>query len=276
MHNLPLQFILLAGILVGGAHCCNYERMINVPSYRDIITPKEVLNVSRPYGICVADNGIFAVTFYARNGFFHLYYRCGALMQVVRLPPGHGRMTGCAFSGSDLVYLTDRDENKIYKYSTNGTLLKIIAENARRIIFITSCHNRLYATTESKLLVSYHNDKEVYRVTLPGYPRGVVVDQNNEIRIVLYPNKVLTYSLKGELLRETVYEGLRFGCGLAMDSAGNTLLIDRKSPTRLLVYSPSEELINSIQNVFVTPIDVEIGNDGTIIVSDYYNKVYLY
>ena len=182
MHNLPLQLLLAALILVGGAHCCNYERMTNVPSYNTCPTPKKVLKVSRPHGICVADNGIFAVTFYARNGFFHLYYECGALMKVVRLPSGHGRMTDCAFSGSDLVYLIDRDEKKIYKYSTNGTLFKIIAAEAGHIIFITSCHNRLYATTESRRLVSYHNDKVVYRETVPGSPRGVVVDQNNELR----------------------------------------------------------------------------------------------
>ena len=277
MHNLPLQLLLAALILVGGAHCCNYERMTNVPSYKDITTPKKVLDVSRPHGICVADNGIFAVTFYARNGFFHLYYECGALMKVVRLPPGHGRMTDCAFSGRDLVYLTDREEKKIYKYSTNGTLLKIIAAKAEHIIFITSCHNRLYATTESRRLVSYHNDKEVYRVTVPGSPRGVVVDQNNELRIVLSSNKVLTYSLMGKLLQETVYKGLGLGYGLAMDSASNTLVIDRKSPPRLLVYSPSGELIKNIQKAFRIPVDVEISNGGMIIVSDYRNnKVYLY
>ena len=53
-----------------------------------------------------------------------------------------------------------------------------------------------------------------------------------------------------------------------MDSAGNTLIIDRKSTPRLLVYSPSGELIKNIQNASTIPVDVEISNGGMIIVSD--------
>ena len=75
-----LSLLLLAAILVGGAYCCNYERMTSAPRYKDITTPKKVLNLPHPHGICVAENGIFAVMFHVKNGFFHLYYSCGKLM----------------------------------------------------------------------------------------------------------------------------------------------------------------------------------------------------
>ena len=100
----------------------------------------------------MAENGVFAVMFHVKNGFFHLYYSCGKLMKVVRLPPGYGRMLDCTFSGNDL-YLTDHGGKKIYKYSTNGKFLKVIA-TGEHFLFITSCHNRLYVTTETRRLIS--------------------------------------------------------------------------------------------------------------------------
>ena len=119
-----LLFLLLpAAVLLSTAFCCNYERMATLPRYKDITTPKKVFNLPNPHGICVADNGIFAVMFHVKNGFFHLYYSCGKLMKVVRLPPGYGRMLDCTFSGSDL-YLTDHGGKKIYKYTPNGKFSK--------------------------------------------------------------------------------------------------------------------------------------------------------
>ena len=237
---------------------------------------KKVFNVPNPSGICVADNGIFAVMFHVKNGFFHLYYSCGKLMKVVRLPPGYGRMVDCTFSGSDL-YLTDHGGRKIYKYTPNGKFLKVIA-SGEHFLFITSCHNRLFVTTETRRLISYHNDREVYRVTVPGRARGVVIDLNNRLHVSLFNNKVLIYSLEGKRIGETVYKDLRAGDGMIMDPIGNTLITDRRNPSRLLVYSPCGELIKTIRTAgYREPVDVDIGNDGTIIVADWPgNKLYLY
>ena len=204
-----------------------------------------------------------------------IYSSCGKLMKVIRLPPGYGRMLDCTFSGNDL-YLTDHGGKKIYKYSTNGKFLKVIA-TGEHFLFITSCHNRLYVTTETRRLISYHNDREAFRVTVPGRARGVMIDQDNKLHVSLFTNKVLIYSLNGKRIGETVYKGLGIGEGLTMDTSGNTLITDRRHPSELLVYSPCGELIKSIRTGFRLAVDVDICNDGTIILVDTEgSKLYLY
>ena len=65
---------------------------------------------------------------------------------------------------------------------------------------------------------------------------------------------------------------------MIMDPIGNTLIINRRNPPKLLVYSPCGELIKTIRTAgYREPVDVDIGNDGTIIVADLPgNKLYLY
>ena len=62
-----------------------------------------------------------------------------------------------------------------------------------------------------------------------------------------------------------------------MDKAGNILIADHWGSSKLLVYSPCGELIKRIGAGFRLPVDVDIGNDGTVMVADLgANKVYMY
>ena len=62
----------------------------------------------------------------------------------------------------------------------------------------------------------------------------------------------------------TTYKEIRYADGLAMDTAGNLLLADHSG--RVLVYSPcGEQLIKTIKTTGGGAVDVEIGNDGTIL-----------
>ena len=62
-----------------------------------------------------------------------------------------------------------------------------------------------------------------------------------------------------------------------MDTSGNLLVVDRSNPSKLLVYSPCGKLIKRIRTGFKSAIDVEIGNDGTVMVADLRtSKVYFY
>ena len=280
MKYLPLQLLFAALILVCGIYCsCGPMRMKNVPNYKNITDgkPKKAINVPSPHGVCVADNGIFAVVPYMTTKSFHLYYGCGKQMKVVSLPSERRgtKFLHCTFTGDNL-YVTASNK-EIYKFSMNGTFIKVMA-SGENYGFITSCGNdTLYVTVPwGKSLIAYHNEKEEWRVEVPAIQaRQPTIDLDKNIHLTTRTNKVMFYSLKGEPLGSKEYEGLTTGDGIAIDAAGNTLIVSRKDSEKLLVYSPCGKLIKTIQ--FDAPADVDIGIDGTIIVTDVgKNKVFLY
>ena len=154
---------------------------------------------------------------------------------------------------------------------------KVIA-GGECFIFITSCQGRLYATTEhgnSRNVLSYYNDKETHRLNVPGGPRGIVVGTDDNIYVSTRNNQVRSYAANDKLIETKTYNELRHGDGIAMDRAGNILIADLDK--KLLVYSPCGKLIKRIVAGFRHPFDVDIGNDGTVMVADFTaNKVYMF
>ena len=268
--------LMLATVLVGKVYGCNFQRL---PRYKDITQPTRILSVPQAHGICVASDGKFAVVPWNTNGKFHLFYGSGRLMEIVRLPHGHRSYLGdCTFSGSNL-YVTGHSTKKIYKFTENGKFLEVIA-SGESFLRITSRQGQLYATVyhrNSRNVVSYCNDKETHRFNVPGIPHGIVVGTDENIYVSTFNNKVLSFAANGKLLRTKTYKELGIGDGMAMDKAGNILITDRSRPTELLVYSQCGELIKCIRAGFQHVIDVDIGNDGTVMAADLYAcKVYMY
>ena len=272
------SLLMLATVFIGKAYGCNFERISRSPRYDQIAQPKQTLSVPKPYGVCVASDGKFAVIPLHVNAFY-LYYSCGKLMKIVRLPAEHrSSLIDCTFSGSDL-YITGHSGKKLYKFTENGNFLKVIV-GGEHLIHITSCQGRLYVTTErrnSRNVVSYYNDKETHRFNVPGRARGIVVGMDNNIYVSTFTNKVLSFTANGKLLGAKTYKEIRRGDGMAMDKDGNILIADHTVSSKLLVYSSCGELIKRIGAGFRLPLDVDIGNDGTVIVADHFgNKVYMY
>ena len=88
--------------------------------------------------------------------------------------------------------------------------------------------------------------------------------------------RVYKYTTQGKQIGVTKYEGFKRADSLAMDSAGHLLIADY-SGQKINVYSPCGGLIETIVITSKLILDVEIGNDGTLIVADYHNnKVLLY
>ena len=272
--------LMLAAVFVSTACSCNFERMYRSPHYEEITQPKRILTVPRAHGVCVASDGKFAVIPHNKKGNFYLFYSCGKLLKIVRLPFGDkSSLIDCTFSGNNL-YVASNVAKKIYKYSENGKF-RIVITTGESLQFITSCQGRLYATAwrkNSRNVISYYNDKETHRFNVPGSPRGIVIGTDDNLHVTAWhSNKVLSYKPNGKLLGAKTYKGLRYADGIAVDKAGNFLIADYSNPNELLVYSPCGELIKQIRPGFRRVLDVDIGNSGTVIVSDYTgNKVYMY
>ena len=277
MHNylLILAFIVFFGA-TKQALACDYDRISRLPVYDNIQEPKKILNIPQAHGLCVAASGDFAIIPYNMGGKFYLYHSCGKLMRVARLPNGFGRGHDCEFVQRKL-YILDKSGKKLYKYSANGNFLQLIAQG-EHFHYITSCKGHLYVTVSKnhrRNAIVYYNDKEIHRFDVPGWPRDITVGTDNNIYVSTWSNKIQVFNLKGKRIKEITYPDLRTADGIAMDTSGNLLVADRSK--QLLVYSPCGKLIKRIRSGFIAPSDVEIGNDGTVMMTDYrVSKVYFY
>ena len=76
-----------------------------------------------------------------------------------------------------------------------------------------------------------------------------------------------TYTPEGRRVGVTTYQEVQVADGLAMDTAGNLLIADHDRG-KVEVYSLCGTLIKIIRTGTRHSTDVEIGNDGTIMVAD--------
>ena len=262
------------------AFACNYERMSRIPNYAKITTPRKSLIIPRAYGICVAPNGNFAVM--SANGVkkIRIYYSCGKLMKIVDLSKhGFQVATDCAFTDRSL-YVADYNGRKVYELSTLGKFIRIFATGPH-FLRIAACQDRLYITTNSggqNVHVYDTNGKLIRRISVPANrARGVKVGIDGNLYVSNWQRKqVYTYTLEGKQVGVTTYKEVKHADGLAMDAAGNLLIADH-SRGKVEVYSPCGALIKTIRTGTRHAVDVEIGNDGTVMVADYgASKVLLY
>ena len=275
MKLLPLLAVVI--VLTTQAFACNYDRISRDPNYAEISKPKSTLRINGVHGICVAPNGDIAVVSYNKGSNVRIYYSCGKMMKAVDLTKnGYHHGSDCTFMNNYL-YVTDFKGRKVFKLSITGKLVKVFHGQFMRV---TSCKNELYFTKGSggKNVVVYNgNGKELRSFSVPGSSRGIIVGIDGHLYVSNWQRKqVYKYTKQGKQVGVTNYKDIRHADGLAMDSAGHLLIADYTGGGKVVVYSPCGDLIKTIQvpkNIAVP--DVEIGNDGTVIVAAG-NKVLLF
>ena len=274
-----MKFLFLsvvAIVLTTQVFACNYGRMCRTPDYARLTTPRQVLDIPDAHGICIAPNGDFAVTSYNTDTKIYLYHACGTLMKVVDLRNHvNPRLYSCdcAFTENKL-YITSPGNNRVYELSSNGEFIRSFVSSFN-FFRIAICQNRVYLTTstsDGKFYIYDNNGKLLRSHSLPGRTRGVVVGMDDKVYVSIW-NKVYTYTLDGNLIgsKDMVADDL------GMDKAGHLIATDGKSS--VVVYSSSGEVIKTINTGKSDgrTSDVEIGNDGTVLVADYTSsKVYMY
>ena len=273
---MKLLFLLaVAIVLTTQVFACNYDRMSRTPDYAKLTTPRKVLNVPNAHGICIAPNGNFAVTSWNADSKIYLYYACGKLMKVVDLrkhASGYKYSGDCAFTESNL-YVTSGSNNQVYELSSNGEFIRVFASGPN-YFHIAICRNRFYFTTHlsnANFFIYDNNGKLLRSQRIPGRTYGVVVGMDDRVYVSTL-NKVYTYTLEGKLISSKPM----VADGLGMDNAGHLLVTDRKSS--VAVYSPCGKVVKTINTGGNgLTCDVEIGNDGTVLVAAYRSsKIYMY
>ena len=201
-------------------------------------------------------------------------------MKIVDLSK-HGFQIGtdCAFTDRSL-YVADYVGKKVYELSTIGKFIRIFVIG-RNIFRIVACQDRLYMTTNSgrqNVLVYDTNGKLIRRISVPAnHARGVIVGIDGNLYVSNWQRKqVYTYTPEGRQVGVSTYKEVKHADGLAMDTAGNLLIADY-TKGKVEVYSPCGALIKTIRTGTRHVADVEIGNDGTVMVPDSATaKVFLY
>ena len=280
MKLLSLVAIVLIGITTQ-AFACYYERMSRSPNYAKITTPKKILNIPNPHGICVAPNGNFAAMSWNSAKKIHIYHSCGKLMKEVDLSKhGFVRATDCAFTDQSL-FVADYNGKKVYKLSKMGKFIRIFA-TGQHFVRMAACQDRLYVTinTGGQNVLAYdtNNGRLIRRISVPANAaRGVIVGIDGNLHVSNWQRKqVYVYTPEGRRVSVTTYKEIKHADGLAMDTAGNLLIADN-SKGKVEVYSPCGELIKIIRTGTRMALDVEIGNDGTVMVADYAtSKVFMF
>ena len=127
-----------------------------------------------------------------------------------------------------------------------------------------------------KMSVYDTNGKEIRRISVPNKARGVIVAIDGNLYASNLKKQVYTYTPEGRQVGVTTYREIHRADGLAMDTAGNLLIADYNSG-EVEVHSPCGALIKTIRTGTRHSVDVEIGNDGTVMVADHVaSKVFLY
>ena len=278
-----LSLLTVAIVLIGittQAFACYYERMSRSPNYAKITTPKKTLSIPNAHGICVAPNGNFAVVMWNGAKKIRIYYSCGKLMKEVDLSKqGFQHGGDCAFTDSNL-YVADHHGRKVYVLSTIGIFVRSFA-TGEHIMRIAACKDRLYATKHSggqNVFVFDTNGRLIRRISVPANAaRGVVVGIDGNLHVSNWQRKqVYVYTPEGRRVSVTTYKEIHLADGLAMDTAGNILIADHDRG-KVEVYSPCGALIKTIRTGTRHAVDVEIGNDGTVLVADHAtSKVFMY
>ena len=121
------------------------------------------------------------------------------------------------------------------------------------------------------------NGKLIRRISVPAnHARGVIVGIDGNLYVSIWKKQVYIYTPEGRKVGVTTYREVQQADGLAMDTAGNLLIADH-SRGKVEVYSPCGALIKTIRTGTRNAVDVEIGNDGTVMVADYVaSKVFMY
>ena len=190
-------------------------------------------------------------------------------MKIVNLQHGFNAAHDCAFTDRYL-YVADYNGRKVHVLSPLGKFVRVLATGVT-FFRIEACRNRLYVTTahggQNVHVYDTNNDRLIRRISVPGGSRGVIMGIDSSLRISNLGKQVYTYTAEGRRVSVTTYQEVHRADGIAMDTAGNLLIADHDKG-EVKVYSPCGALIKTIRTGTRLSTDVEIGNDGTVMVAD--------
>ena len=253
-----------------------------IPNYAAIKHPKRVLSIPQAHGVCVAQNGHFAVISWNTERKFRIFDAHAKLLKTAVLPQGT-RPDDCAFAPT-AIYISDPATKRLLKYSTTGDFIKAIATFVYYYNRLSWCNGYLYAGIPPlRKIAVFYDDKEIQRFDIKvtdmiSTKGGISFDTNRNLYAAVQPNKVQIFNIHGKPSDTLTFNEVGVIDGLVLDHANNVVVTDRMAPpsTSVKVYSPYGVLIKKITGFNYTS-DVDIATDGSLLVADWMaSKLYIF
>ena len=199
---------------------------------------------------------------------------------------------GIAISG-EVVYVAEWVGNRIHKLTIGGEFLGTFGQKGSDVGQFNGPHG-INISPEGKVYVAdygnhriqiFHSDWTLSHIidgkvsgdgSFTG-PFGVAFDISGDVHVT--ENSVTVFTPSGQFVRKYDQTHLKTPIGIAIDSAGYSLVVNNGSGS-LSIYDPSGRFIHSIEG-FIHPWDVSVSPDGSVWVADagndrlvkYYNNL---
>ena len=264
---------------------------VSVVASRDYTTLKNpvqtITGINRPYFIAFSNNGDMFVTSHGDHCIY-VYDSSGRQKTTIGSygtgPLQFNYPIDIAING-DIMYVAERAGNRIHKLTLGGEFLGAfgskgsgkgqfsspyaicIGPDGR--IYVVDCGNDRVQVFHQDETFSHNIDSTVSGNKEFRYPVGLFYDRFGHLHVTCYCSNipvVAVFTPEGQYIRQYGQSHLNNPYGIAIDSAGNSLVINRSGKS-LSIFDPHGNYIHSIGG-FKEPIGVAVTSNGSVWVAD--------
>ena len=254
--------------------------------YNTLKNPVQIITgIKPPYFIAFSSTGDMFVTS-GGNQCIYVYDNSGRQKTTIGLygtgPLHFNSPTGIAICG-DIMYVAEHGGNRIYKLTISGEFLgNFGSEGSDKGQFLypwgmcIGPDNRLYVADNGNHRIQvFHSDdtfSHIINCNVSGYqyPFGLSFDSSGHLHVTCVSNIVIVFTPEGQYIRQYGQSHLTRPCGIAIDSAGNSLVLN-SCGNSLSIFDPHGDHIHSIGG-FKNPIGVAVASNGSVWVADRANN----
>ena len=268
---------------------------VSVNAYRDYTTINKpiqnITGINRPFFIAFSDNGDTFVTSYI-NHCIYVYGSSGRQKTTIGSygtgPLQFNYPTGIAINGN-IMYVVEYNGSRIHKLTLEGRFLGAFGSkgsgkgqfsNPCAIcigpddrIYVADCGNDCIQVFHEDETFSHNIDSTVSGIKEFRSPIGLSFDHFGHLHVTCRCSNipvVAVFTPEGQYIHQYGQSHLNNPYGIAIDSAGNSLVINRDGNS-LSTFDPHGSYIHSIRG-FNDPVGVAVTSNGSVWVADTSNN----
>ena len=267
---------------------------VSVVASRDYTTLNKPLQtitgINQPYFIAFSDNGDIFVTSYGDHCIY--VYDSSGRQKTTIGSHGSGPLQfsgpmGIAING-DIMFVVECAGNRIHKITLGGEFLGAFGSKGsgkgqffNPYAICIGPDGRIYVVDYSNHRIQVFHQDETFShnidSTVSGNkefrtPVGLSFDHFGHLHVTCHCSNipvVAVFTPEGQYIRQYGQSHLNRPSGIAIDSSGNSLVVNRSGKS-LSIFDPHGNYIHSIGG-FNSPVGVAVASNGSVWVADAYN-----